>query len=354
MNDYDMEKNGITLQEVQRANPLFRQIGFPPAFSSSYSVTKKVMMLCRKTDADLIHDGDMGLCRSADVATAHVPPPEESFASSLKFGKPLWGHDLRSVLGKLVFNEPFTHSVQSRRLVRRYKAIMVPSQLIKNLYVRYYGLSEEKIKVVPSGIDSSRFSVRTEAREEVRRTLGIPNDERVILFCGWDLTRKGLFTVLRALPRISNARVVVVGRTHLPGWYLELCRKLAITQRVVCVGDVPKIEDYFCASEVLALPSLSDAFGLTALEAMACGLPTIVSPTAGVSECVTDRSDGLVLSNPLDYLRLADLINELFSDEALRKGISTNARKTALRYDWTRLAGLVRSVYEEFHDRRGV
>jgi len=93
--------------------------------------------------------------------------------------------------------------------------------------------------------------------------------------------------------------------------------------------------------------SLEDAFAYPPFEAMACGLPVIVSAQAGVSELIADGKDGLLLRDPQDAETLARLICNLHSDPALGRGLGENAAQTASQYTWRRNAEQFKVLFEE-------
>ena len=88
------------------------------------------------------------------------------------------------------------------------------------------------------------------------------------------------------------------------------------------------------------------------LEAMACGLPVIVSRQAGVSEVITHGVDGLVLEDPRDAAALTSMIGDLHRDTTLREFLGNNAAQTAQRYTWDRNAEQLRVVLDEILNSR--
>jgi glycosyltransferase involved in cell wall biosynthesis len=99
-------------------------------------------------------------------------------------------------------------------------------------------------------------------------------------------------------------------------------------------------------------PSLEDAFAMPPLEAMACGLPVIVSRQAGVSEVITHGLDGYILENPQDASALASMLRDLHNDAALRERLGENASRTAQKYTWDRNAEQLREVFERILENR--
>jgi UDP-glucose:(heptosyl)LPS alpha-1,3-glucosyltransferase len=116
----------------------------------------------------------------------------------------------------------------------------------------------------------------------------------------------------------------------------------------------PDVEFYYSAADAYVSPALEDSFGLPPLEAMACGLPVIVSGRAGVSEVVTDGVDGLVLKDPNDVASLAKLISQLHENPALRQTMGENAARTARRYTWERNAEQLGQLFQEVLRRKEI
>jgi glycosyltransferase involved in cell wall biosynthesis len=94
-------------------------------------------------------------------------------------------------------------------------------------------------------------------------------------------------------------------------------------------------------------PSLEDSFAIPPLEAMACGLPAIVSRQAGVSELVTHGVDGFVLEDPTDSRQLAELIQRIYKSADLQRQMGLSAEATARQYTWQRNAEEMGKIFEE-------
>ncbi len=103
---------------------------------------------------------------------------------------------------------------------------------------------------------------------------------------------------------------------------------------------------YYAASDVYLLPSLYEPFGLSILEAMASGLPVLVSRDSGAAELINDGVDGLLIQEPRDVTELSTKLGALLKDADLRTRLGRQARRTALRYPWDRVAGETEEVYE--------
>ena len=107
------------------------------------------------------------------------------------------------------------------------------------------------------------------------------------------------------------------------------------------------VEFYYAAADAYVGPSLEDTFALPAAEAMACGLPVIISARAGASDIVHDGVDALVLNDPKDAGALATMIRRLYTDEPFRDRLGEEAAKTARQYTWERNGREFTAILEE-------
>jgi glycosyltransferase involved in cell wall biosynthesis len=112
------------------------------------------------------------------------------------------------------------------------------------------------------------------------------------------------------------------------------------------------VELYYAAADLYVGPSLEDAFALPPFEAMACGVPSIVSSQAGVSEIITEGVDGFILEDPQGSGKLAELIKLICGNEALREKMGEAAARTAAQYTWDGNATQLRTLFEQVLEQR--
>jgi UDP-glucose:(heptosyl)LPS alpha-1,3-glucosyltransferase len=199
---------------------------------------------------------------------------------------------------------------------------------------RLYGLAPERLAVIPHGVDLGRFDLgrRQACRSELRRRHNLAGEEFVALMVGSGFERKGLAHLLRALGllRAKGARLprlLVIGR-GTEARHRRLAARLGLAEQVVFLGLSERVVDYLLAADLFILPSLYETFGLAILEAMAAGLPVIVSAACGASELIRDGDSGFVLAEPADREAFAARIQAL-SDPGLRRQFGARARETA-------------------------
>lgn len=214
-------------------------------------------------------------------------------------------------------------------------------------------------QVVHPGVNVARFSSpdRTVCRAEIRERYGIGTSDILLLFVGMNFEVKGLDTIVAALARArtarpeANIRLMVVGRGN-ESKYRKQTQSLGIAEAVTFAGtQVEGLERYYRAADAFIMLSKFDTFGMVVLEAMAAGLPVIVSHNVGAKDLVEEGVNGFVLPSPLDAIAAAERITRL-SDTELRKEMGAGATQTASVHDWERLAEKMEHLYQKVLSRK--
>lgn len=230
----------------------------------------------------------------------------------------------------------------------RGKPLIVLSERMKREFLSHYALPDEMLFVIPSGVDSTRFSPANVPlyRNEIRSRHRVAAADTLVLFVGGYWERKGVSQAIRALPRLCSSQVtlLVVGNDDA-GRYRELARREGVEKRVIFAGPQEETWKYYAAADIFLLPTLYEAFGLSVLEAMATGLPVVVSNEAGVADLINDGINGLLLDDPKDVTEISAKLALLLGDVELRRRMGTEARTTALQYTWSHVAQRTVQVY---------
>lgn len=212
----------------------------------------------------------------------------------------------------------------------------------------------QDVAVIPNAVDTAQFSpsARLALRSEARRRRDLLDADFVLLLIGNNWSVKGLEIVLRAISLLLALplRVLIAGSDSVDV-FQRLAKELGILDR--CHFESPRqdVLDFYAAADLYVSPSLEDSFGLPVAEAMACGLPAISSPSAGVSELIRDGVDGFVLRDPRDPQELASLLEELFHHQEQRERIAQAAAQKASGWTWDRNAEAVFQLIESTHVR---
>lgn len=230
-------------------------------------------------------------------------------------------------------------ALENRVYRRKQTRLAAVSRHTANQLSQYFG--RQDVSVVPNGVDPVYFSpsARTSRRAQAREKLSCPAEVRLLLLVGNGLRSKGLPTLLEALTQSRDLpwHLCIVG-SDSPADFPDEIEQRQLQGRITFAGETAEILGYYAAADIYVAPSLEDSFNLPALEAMACGLPVILSSSAGMSEHITDGVDGLLLRNPRDAGELASALQRLLVDSALCSAIGSNATKTAALLSWDRHA----------------
>ncbi len=202
---------------------------------------------------------------------------------------------------------------------------------------QYFGRDDTVI--APNGVNSSIFSPakRQSVRNEVRQRLGYSPAEVVLLLVGNDWRNKGLPVLLDAMSRLPHLPLFlsVVG-SDTPAEFLPQIQSFHLSDRVQFFPETPEILPFYSAADIYAAPSLEDSFNLPVLEAMACGLPVVVSRQTGISDYIADGVDGILLDAPEDPRALADALSLLLQQPELLRSLGENAARKAAQFSWDR------------------
>jgi len=229
------------------------------------------------------------------------------------------------------------------------------SQYMKEEVERVFNLPQDKITVIPNGISTEKFQLE-ESLGELRSNYALPQ-EKIILFVGRLVHEKGAHVLLEAFPGIlrsvPQAKLVVVGKGGEQEALEAKARQSGIREKVCFTGYLPEqdlLRLYKCA-DVAVFPSLYEPFGIVALEAMASGIPVVLSDTGGLREIVVDGVDGFK-AFPGDSWSLGEkIINLLWDSEAAANLASQAYGKAKNIYDWQKIAQKTKSVYRELEEK---
>lgn len=214
---------------------------------------------------------------------------------------------------------------------------------------RMYGRTKN-VSVIYHGVDARQFNaeVRASLRCSARGALALPDSANALLLVGNDWKKKGLQTLLKAMAQLRNPSVwaLIVGRDD-PAPYRGLLRANNLEHKVLFLPLRSDVEWYYAAADAYVGPSLEDAFALPPLEAMACGIPAVVSRQAGVSELLTHGIDGLILEDATDSDQLAHFIEKLISEPDFSAQVGSAGARTASKYTWDKNAERLFGIFLE-------
>ena len=238
---------------------------------------------------------------------------------------------------------------------KRLKRIITLSEKMSRVLQQDYGIPAERFLTISSGVDADRFKPehREVHRSRIRQEIGLSGNDLMILFvASGNYENRGLASLLAALKGIDLPRLkLIVTGGDQPGPYRAMSRGLGLGSQVMFLPFSDRLEELHAGADALIFPSYYDIFGNVPLEAMASGLPVIVTVQCGVSELITDGVDGLILKDPQDIEGIRLTLKRLV-DQEFRKRLGQKARETALRQSWDKVADQTLKCYEELRSMR--
>ncbi len=211
------------------------------------------------------------------------------------------------------------------------------------------GISEDKIELVRSGIELSQFNDLPE-RRGFRKKHGLNDNEKIILYLGRIHKIKGLDLLAKAFAGLSKkldeAKLVIAGPDD---GYLSSLKKLTadldISDKVLFTGPLYEREKLgaYVDADVYVLPSSYEIFGIAGLEAMACGIPVIVTDRCGIAD-VIDGQAGLVV--PYHKEQLSNAILRVLGDDKIRSQFGEKAKILVReKFNWQKITNQLESIY---------
>lgn len=230
--------------------------------------------------------------------------------------------------------------------------------------VQLYGAPPTRINIVPCGFDDAELGP---GPRDARTALGIGAEEFVVLQLGRMVPRKGIDNVVRAIGELRRrhglvARLVIVGgSTARPdpaatpeiGRLQAIAREEGVADQVLFAGrrDRGELRAMYCAADVFVTTPWYEPFGITPLEAMACGLPVIGAAVGGIKFSVIDRVTGYLVP-PRDPVALVERLARLACDPAHAQALGRAGLRRAQRmFTWQRVALSLARIYAEAASR---
>jgi UDP-glucose:(heptosyl)LPS alpha-1,3-glucosyltransferase len=234
-----------------------------------------------------------------------------------------------------------------------YKRILAVSKQVKRELSTTYMIPEEKIAVIYNGVDHRRFhpALRQIFREPIKKQWHIPLHAPTVLFVGNGFRRKGLDRLLKAwaLPQMRDTYLLVVGDDAQRRRYRVMAEKLA-PGKVIFVSKRDNVESYYGAADLVALPAVQEAFGNVVLEALASGLPVVVSQAVGASEILSGGLAEGIVAHPENPDELSGKLLTLL-ERSRDPACGIEARRLGEEYSWKnhfpKLDAFIKGAFEQ-------
>ena len=217
--------------------------------------------------------------------------------------------------------------LRTKVMTRPVTRMIAISEFVKRQLVAA-GVSERKIQVRYLGVDTERFVPDSQARRQWAEQFSISPDDVIVSTVSYLRPFKHPQVLVEAChelrKRSVSARLFVAGNGDMLPDLKILAERLGVSDWIHWLGDVADPKSLLQASDIFALASVGEAFGLVLAEAMACGVPVVGSRSGSIGEVVDDGRTGL-LCTPLDAVAFARAIERLGGDIPLRATMAAQA-----------------------------
>ncbi len=289
---------------------------------------------------DVVHSHMNGWC--GDVEVVHVTPVRYNWRV-----RPLGV--FKRAMSRISPRVQTYLGLEQRRVRQRpgHRVVAV-SGLIADQLRQAYG-DHLAAPVIPPGVVPPA-KADASARQATRKALGWSETDVVCLLVARNPLRKGLPTMLKALARLpDNVKLLVVGGSASTRDAVVRFEANRLADRVHAISETPDVATYYRSADIYVHPTLNDSFGMAPLEAMSFGLPVVISPSpwCGFAHYLTNGVDALVLRHPEDDENLAQLVERLVEDQALRDRLAQGSRQIVEQHSWTRVAQSYLQLYRD-------
>lgn len=240
-----------------------------------------------------------------------------------------------------------------RYAFRKSGKIIAVSEKVKNELIKL-GIKHDKVQVIHNGVDIREF-YPSEAGKKSKMDI---DPSRVVgLFAG-DISspRKNLDTVLKSMVSVPELSLVVAGSTNR-SIYPQMAEDLNIKDRVHFLGFRKDMGHIMRNVDLFIFPSRYEACSLVVLEALASGIPVVITEESGVTEIIKGSNEkalaGIVLDDPNDVTQLTTILNSLLQDKACLTEMGQSSRKVALLNDWGKMSHKYLECYEDYLNQTG-
>jgi len=218
--------------------------------------------------------------------------------------------------------------------------IIVPSQFSYESFMRHK-VNKDKLLLVPFGVDIKRFKPQYSGKDDIFR----------VGFVGQIGLRKGVQYLLQAFSelKLKNSELVLMGWIHPD--ITEILKEYTGYANIIIKNFTLSPESVYNTSSICVFPSIEDGFGLVALEAMACGVPVVVTENTGAKDVVTDGEDGFIIG-AADVNALKEKIIYFYENKEKLAEMGKAAEKKSYLHTWGKSSEMLLSIYQSVLDGR--
>ncbi len=213
--------------------------------------------------------------------------------------------------------------------------IVVETSTVADFVIKTEGAKKEKIITIPGlvNLEEIEKTAKSFSKEEILKKMGFGSEDKIIINVARLTPQKNHKLLIDGFAEFakkhSEYKLIVISEGTLKNQLLDQSRSLKISDKVFFLGSVDNIYQYYLASDFFAISSFIEGFCLSAVEAMACGLPVVSTKTAGPDEYVKNGHNGYLLEG-FSKEEMAETLEKMHNSDIRAMGV--NARKTAEKY----------------------
>jgi glycosyltransferase involved in cell wall biosynthesis len=321
-------------QLKKRKIPVFQVPMKGRAYVTAVNAVQKLLM---KYDPDVVHTHGQRAGLIGRTASRRLPMKRV--------------HTEHTYTHQFKLNNPVLHlsHLQVMKMLDRWtdKTIAV-SNAVKHFLVDVGITRPDKVVVIHNGITPLGRKVSEAEVRAFQDKFKITADDIVIGTIGSFNATKDTATLIKAVSRMvkqwPNIKLVLVGKGPLKFKLEKLVKKLDLEEHVVFIGALENVLPALMSFKVFVLPSLSEAFGITLLEAMKVGVPIVATKVGGIPEIITHNHNGLLVE-PKDPKKLAGVLMKLLNDKKLQRKLVSNHAKNLEQFSADKMVRKTEQVY---------
>ena len=306
---------------------------------SDMAAIKAIEKLLKKYDPDIIHAHGSRAGLFARLAAKDLPIKvvytEHTRTPEFKLANPVldWGHIKAStMLGK------FTDMH------------IAVSNAVKNFLLNNKIAKPHTITTIYNGIEQKPSDQIDTDTLNIINKYGLKKKDVLIGTIGSLNLQKDTATLIKAMPKIikklPSAKLIIVGSGPLKYKLQKLVKKLNLTGKVIFTGSIKDISSILQLFTVFVLPSKSEAFGISILEAMRANVPVIATRVGGIPEVVTHNQNGILIQ-PNNFKVLASTVVRLLNDKKLQRKIIKNGLDTVKKFSSNKMVNETAKLYKK-------
>jgi glycogen synthase len=292
---------------------------------------------------DLVHGHDWLVANACDHLAKRFGSPLVTTIHATEYGRHQGWVDKHP--------QSYIHGVE-RWITNRSDRVIACSFYMREQIADIFGVEEERVAVIPNGIDPRDLQPQDPAELRRLRLQFAQPDEKLMLLVGRLVYEKGFQLALEAMPRVverlPGTRFLVAGSGTHEAELRRQASELGLMEHGTFLGWIGDdvLHSLYPIADICVVPSIYEPFGLVALEAMASGCPCLVADTGGLREVVPHEEAGLRF-RARDPEALGEMAVRVLADEQLGQRLVSEGLEHIRRFDWAEIAERTAAVYED-------